>query len=302
MEYGTDPMFKHILSKTLFLLVATSVSAGAQDLVDIKKQGTLRHLGIPYANFVTGAGDGFSVDIAKGFAAHLGVDYEFVESDWPTIIQDLVGREVTPKGSEVEFGSEKPIRGDIIANGLTIVPWREKAIRYSSPTFPTQVWLVTRSDSTLKPVAPGDSLEKDITTVRGLLQGQSVLGKANTCLDPSLYDIAATGAEPRMFDGALNDMAGVVMQGEIGATLLDVPDALVALRRWPGKIKIIGPLSPMQGMAVGFNPNAPLLRAEFEKYFEKIKRDGTYWTIIEKYYPLVLAYFPDFFKDAARPE
>ena len=83
--------------------------------------------------------------------------------------------------------------------------------------------------------------------------------------------------------------------------LLDVPDALVALRKWPGKIKVLGPLSPMQGMAVGFSPESPELRAEFEKYFAAIKRDGTYRKIVEKYYPLVLAYFPDFFKDAVRP-
>jgi ABC-type amino acid transport substrate-binding protein len=294
-------MIKNIFSKVFLLLAVTIVSAEAQDLADIKKQGTLRHLGIPYANFVTGAGDGFSVDLAKGFAAHLGVRYEFVEADWGTIIQDLIGREVTPKGIDVEIGAEKPIRGDIIANGLTIVPWREKAIRYSSPTFPTQIWLVARSDSPLKPVDSGNSLENDITTVRTLLQGQSVLGKANTCLDPSLYDIASTGAKSQLFDGSLNDMAGVVMQGEIGTTLLDVPDALVALRKWPGKIKVVGPLSPMQGMAVGFRPNSPELRAEFEKYFETIKRDGTYRAIVEKYYPLVLVYFPEFFKDAARP-
>ena len=293
-------MIKKLGLKVLLVLAATMVSAQAQDLKEIKESGVLRHLGIPYANFVTGAGDGFSVDLAKGFAAHLGVRYAFVETTWATIIQDLIGRQVTPKGSDVEFGAEKPVRGDIIANGLTIVPWREKAVRYSTPTFPTQIWLVARSDSALTPINPGNSLETDITTVRTMLKGQSVLGKANTCLDPSLYNIAATGAQSRMFDGSLNDMAGVVMQGEIATTLLDVPDALVALRKWPGKIKVVGPLSPMQGMGVAFRPESPELRAEFEKYLAQIKRDGTYRAIVEKYYPLVLTYFPEFFKDTAR--
>ena len=75
-------MFKRILPFAFILVAATVVSAQARDLADVKKAGTLRHLGIPYANFVTGAGDGFSVDLAKGFAAHIGVAYEFVEADW----------------------------------------------------------------------------------------------------------------------------------------------------------------------------------------------------------------------------
>lgn len=53
---------KDCVKKLVFVLtiVVTMVfTAGvliAADLKDVKKKGVLRHLGIPYANFVTGAG------------------------------------------------------------------------------------------------------------------------------------------------------------------------------------------------------------------------------------------------------
>ena len=49
--------------RLIFSLVLTLISfqTSATDLQDIKAKGEIRHLGIPYANFVTGAGDGFDV-------------------------------------------------------------------------------------------------------------------------------------------------------------------------------------------------------------------------------------------------
>ena len=68
------------------LMCASWLTAASADLDEIRARGELRHLGIPYANFVTGLGDGMSVELAKGFAAHLGVQYQFVRTDWPDII------------------------------------------------------------------------------------------------------------------------------------------------------------------------------------------------------------------------
>ena len=57
-------------------LVAALLAAPTQarDLAEIKAEGVLRHIGIPYANFVSGSGDGMDVELIKGFALHLQVD------------------------------------------------------------------------------------------------------------------------------------------------------------------------------------------------------------------------------------
>ncbi len=75
----------------LFCLVSTS---WAEDLDDILQSGTLKHLGIPYANFVTKEGKGLDVELMQAFANHLGVKYQFVESTWQDIIPDLTGTSI----------------------------------------------------------------------------------------------------------------------------------------------------------------------------------------------------------------
>jgi ABC-type amino acid transport substrate-binding protein len=270
--------------------------APARDLEDIKKAGVIRHLGIPYANFVTGAGDGMDVEIVKLFAKHLGVRYEYVATDWPTIFGDLTGSQVKAKGHEIEVTGRSPVKGDIAANGITMLPWREKAVSFSTPVFPTQVWLVARADSPVKPIKPTGSLEKDIRLTREILKGRTILGVPGTCLDPSLYEIPSSGAKVRLFSGTLNDVAPAVIKGEAEVTILDVPDALVALQKWPGKIKVIGPISEVQEMAVAVPKESTRLLREFNIFLEKMRKDGTYIDIVKKYYPYVFRYYPAFFK------
>jgi len=271
-------------------------SASGADLPEIKKRGVLRHLGVPYANFVTGSGDGMDVELVKGFAAHLGVRYEYVKTSWENVIGDLTGKKVKPKGSDVTILGKVPVKGDVIANGLTKLPWRQKVVNYSNPTFPTQVWLVARADSTMKPIKPAGDIDKDIVQVKELLKDRYVLGKAKTCLDPSLYRFKETGARVKLFSGNLNELAPAVIKGEAEATILDVPDALIALEKWPGQIKVIGPISSMQEMGAAFATTSPILREAFNRFLKKCKADGTYQRLVKKYYPGVFMYYPAFFE------
>jgi ABC-type amino acid transport substrate-binding protein len=284
---------KIVLTLLAFLLTCSAVVA--TDLKDIKKRGVLRHLGVPYANFVDGSGGGLSVEVMKLFANDIGVKYQYVETTWSTVIPDLIGREVIPDGENVIFGDTVQIKGDVIANGLTILAWRQKAVAYSQPTFPTQVWLISGLSSDLRPISPSEDLDTDIAAVKDLLSGREVLGKAGTCLDPKLYRLQEEGAQIRLFPGGLNELAPVVIKGESETAILDVPDALVALGKWPGQFKIIGPLSPHQQMGVAFRPESVELLEAFNDFFKRISKDGTYLNLLERYYPDVLDYYPEFF-------
>lgn len=267
----------------------------ADDLEGVKQRGVLRHLGIPYAGFITGSGDGMDVELMQRFAKHLGVRYEFLPTDWTDIFGDLTGNKVRPKGNDIEFVASVPIKGDVAANGITVLPWREKAVNFSLPTFPNQVWLVARSNSPVKPIKPSGNLDKDIATVKRLMKGKSLLGKTGTCLDPSLYNLQEVTNKIKLFPGSLNDMAPAIINGETELSLLDVPDALVALQKWPGKIKVIGPVSEIQDMAVAFSKDSPELLAEFNRFLDKSKNDGSFVQLAKKYYPFVANYYPKFF-------
>jgi ABC-type amino acid transport substrate-binding protein len=278
------------------MLILSVPAARAGDLPEIRKHGVVRHIGIPYANFVTGAGDGMDVEIMKLFARHLGVKYEYVKTDWGTVMEDLVGRKVKASGDEAEFGEKVPVKGDLVANGFTVLPWRQKVVDFSIPTFPSQIWLIARADSRMKPIKSTKNVDKDVTLTRSLLKGKKVLALPKTCLDPDGNKLNATGAEVVIFTGNLNELAPALINNEAELTILDVPDALVALEKWPGKIKIIGPVSGRQLMGVAFPKESPQLRVAFNEFFLSLRKDGTYDQIVKKYYPTSFYYFPDFFR------
>jgi ABC-type amino acid transport substrate-binding protein len=297
LDFRTLKILGILLLLSLWVIPCLNGGLMARDLNDIKKEGVLRHLGIPYANFVTGSGDGMDVDLIRLFARHLGVKYQFVPTDWSQIFSDLTGKKIKTDGYEVEISGDVPIRGDVAASGITVIPWREKIIAFSDATFPNQVWLVARADSPVKPIKPSGNLDKDIEKVKQLLKDRSLIGKTGTCLDPKLYRLSETETSIRLFEGSLNDIAPAIINREADLTLLDVPDALVALQKWSGKIKVLGPISPIQDMAVAFSKNAPKLREAFNAFLKKAQKDGTYITLVKKYYPFAPSYFHDFFEE-----
>ena len=288
---------RQVLGAVILLVCVGSFTSQAwgSDIATVKKNGVLRHLGVPYANFITGSGDGLDVELMQLFARHLNVRYEYVKTDWPTIIQDLTGKIVKPSGNMVQVIGQAPIKGDVIANGFTILPWREKVVLFSVPTFPTQVWLMTRSDSPITPIRPTGTLEQDIVQTKNLLKGRRLLGKSGTCLEPSLYALESIVSEQILFPGNLNELAPAVMNGDAETALLDVPDALVALGKWGGQIKIIGPISDVQEMAPAFTLDGNDLRDAFNAFYKQLIKDGTYQSLVKKYYPAVFSYFPEFF-------
>lgn len=286
-------VMRFIIAVAASLMTAHAVCG---DLDDVRQQGVLRHLGVPYANFVTGSGDGMDVEIVQLFAKYLGVHYEYVKTTWENVVPDLIGRNVKLNGNDVELLDTVPVKGDIVANGFTVLPWREKVLRFSSATFPTQIMLVTPASSKLKPIKPSGNINNDIETVKRQTKNRTCLGVQNTCLDPDLYNLKEEGAKVINFTGALDDLSSAIIKGESETAIMEMPDALLALKKHPGRIKIIGPLSPTQDMAAGFAKESVQLRTEFKKFLAQIKKDGTYVGIVKKYYPSAPEYYPTFFR------
>ena len=285
------------LAAVAVLLSLSCTPVFADDLADIKARGELRHLGINYANFVTGAGDGFDVELVQGFAKHIGVKYKLVPTDFVSVIRDLLGKDVVRQGDQVNLQGDFPVKGDMIATGFTVLPWREKVLLYSAPTFPSQVLLVARADSPDKPIKGSADLDADIAETKAMIGSKSVLVMEKTCLDPANYGLKGKGIDLRMYTKSanLNEMVPALIKGDADFSLLDVPDAILDLQRWAGKIKVIGPISGHQELAAAFPKNSPDLRRAFDDYLLRLKADGSYDKLVDKYYPGIRRYFPDFF-------
>jgi len=289
--------FLPILLVTSMLSVLLGRAGLADDLDDVLARGEIRHLGINYANFVTGSGDGFDVELVQGFARHLGVRYTLVQSDFYTVVRDLLGKDVSRKGNDIELVGNFPVRGDIIATGFTKLAWREKIMLFSQPTFPSQVWLMARADSPLVPVKESGNLARDIEATKALIGGKSLLVMEKTCLDPAGYGLKGVGIDLKAYTKStnLNEMVPALLNGEADLTLLDVPDALLDLKKWAGRIKVLGPVSGEQEMAAAMRKSGPKLRDAFNAYLKNIRADGTYDALVEKYYPAIRRTLPGFF-------
>ena len=236
------------------------------------------------------------VELTQLFAKYLGVKYEYVMTDWGTVIPDLIGKKIKVTNGIVELQEAVPIKGDLVANGFTVLPWRQQAVDFSTPTFPSQIWLIARAESKIRPIKPTGNIEKDIELTRALLKGQSLLTLEKTCLDPSLYKFAETGASVVCFKGKLNEIAPALLNGDAELTILDVPDALIAMEKWRGKLKILGPITQKQQMGAGFPKDSPKLRETYNTFLKQAQHNGTYLALVKKYYPTASRFFPDFFK------
>ena len=305
--------FKQVINN-IFLVCSSIVFSQhslAMDLEDIKKQGVLRHIGVPYANFVSyiqkddfQSLSGLDVELVKGFAESLGVEYQFVPAKWSNAIGKLTGQHAQFKNNQIIFGNESAIQGDIIANGVTILDWRTKLADFSDDYFPSAVWLVARADSDLQPINPSSSIDKDIANVKRLIKGKDVLAMEHSCLDPNLYDLYKTGANIILPNRELqlSEMVPAILNKDAESTLLDVADSLIALEKWPGEIKVIGPVSQKQRMGALFRKDSPELRKAFNRYLDDIKNDGSYFKLVEKHYPSVSYFYRDYFNLSNKSE
>lgn len=282
---------------TLALTCVWGLSASAGDVADLKARGELRHLAVVYANFVTGAGDGLDVELVQGFAQFLGVRYRLVNSDYQDVARDLLGQAPVVQGGTAQLRGRFPVRGDLIAAGFTVLPWRKQLMLFSAPTFPTQVMLVARADSAARPIVPGTDMGVDIQRTKALIGKASLLVMPGTCLDPSLYGLSGQGLRltPYTRSNNLNELVPALLQGDADFSLLDMGSGVLDLDKWAGQIKLLGPVSPLQTMAVAFAPSSPELRDAFNSYLMQLQADGRYTRLVDKYYPGIRRSFPAFF-------
>jgi ABC-type amino acid transport substrate-binding protein len=140
-------------------------------------------------------------------------------------------------------------------------------------------------------------LAQEVAQTRAVLGRHSLLVMERTCLDPANYGLKGAGVDLRSYTASTNldEMVPALLRGDAEFTLLDVPDAVLDLQRWAGRIKVIGPLSGNQDLAAAFPKESPALRAAFDDYLRRIRADGSYDKLVNKYYPGIRRYFPEFF-------
>ena len=154
----------------------------------------------------------------------------------------------------------------------------------------------------VQPIKPGGNRDEDIRRTKALLSNGTTFVMDDSCLDPRLYDIEGKGFKLKRFTGSsnLNDIVPAMVKQESDMTLLDVPDVLIAMEKWSGSIKVLGPISEEQRMAAGFRRPRPSF-GRHSMNFSRASSTGRHLHAPgKKYFRAAPRYLPEFFHEIPR--
>ncbi|CAH1191012.1 L-cystine-binding protein TcyA [Paenibacillus auburnensis] len=235
---------------------ATAAPAGQNSLESVKAAGKLR-IGTEgtYSPFTyhdaNGTLTGFDVDIAKEVAKRLGVDAEFIETQWDGLFAGMDAK-----------------RFDTIFNEVSITDERKVKYDFSDPYVVSKAVLI---------VGQNNEDIKKFSDLKGKKAGQS--------LTTNLSDIAReNGAEIVAVEG-FNQAIDLLVSGRIDATINDGLSFLDLKKQKPDvKIKQVDEIAEgSRSGAVFLKGNEELVQAVNEA-LTAMKADGTYLSISEKYF------------------
>ena len=198
---------------------------------------------------------GLDIDLAKEAAKRAGMDVEFKAIDWSS--------------KEAELKSKKI---DVLWNGLTVSPEREKNILFSDTYMKDKQYIVVRND---------DNAIKGKSDLAGKVVGvqQASTGESALQNDPSGKTVKEIKSYAD-FVSAFMDL-GI---GRVDAVIADGVIARYLMTKEPGKYKIVeGTDYGVDNFAVGFRKDDTVLRDKINGILAEMKKDGIADKIVEKW-------------------
>jgi membrane-bound lytic murein transglycosylase F len=200
---------------------------------------------------------GFEYDLAKAFADYLGVSLNIkIASRWDKMIPQLLNGE-----------------GAFVAANMTHTPSRAKKVVFSdSYLFIHQHILVHRHN---RHIQTPEDLAGEVVHVRRGTSYQEQLEKLKNNgidLEIKLHDDVPT-----------EELIRQVARKKIRITIADTHIARLNRRYYP-EIIIAGVISDKESLAWAVHPKAKKLQKEINRFFKKIKKDGTFQEIYTTYF------------------
>lgn len=260
------------LPPTALFIIAAIVSALLTHSViydtslrTIKKRGTITVLTTNNASnyyIYKEAPLGFEYDLAKAFADYLGVELKIVTPGWSQLFYSL------------NCG-----QGDFIAAGMTRTPEREQQVSFAQSYLSVRQKIIVHKGNQ-KIRKPAD------------LDGQIVHIRGDTSYEQRLKQLQGQGINLIVAlhkDVATEELIQKVADKKIDVTVSDSNIAVLNRRYYPD-IKIAFPIEKEQHLAWAVRKGDDRLLRAINKFFDQIKKDGTYNRIYERYYSAVDAF------------
>ena len=244
----------------VFLCIPLLTSCAGEDSLDrIKKSGEITvltqnnaHCSYTYRENPMG----FEYELAKSFSQYLGVKLKVLTPSWDGLIQAL------NKG-----------KGDFIAASMTIVPSRQKEADFSDGYLRIQQKVIVHAS------------HRRIKKLESL-KGKTIHIRRGTSYAERLAELKADGLDIniKLYDDIpTEEFMRMIANKEIEATIADSNVALLNRRYFPD-VKISLPIEEPQLLGWAVKKGEKRLLRKVNKFFKKIKKDGTFAKIYEKYY------------------
>jgi len=261
---------KSLILLCLFAFLATALLAGCGTSQTTTQDDSLNKIK-EKGKFVVGLDDsfppmgfkdekgqiiGFDIDLAKEAAKRMGVQVEFKPVDWDGVLLTLNNGEI-----------------DMIWNGLTITPERQKQISFSKPYLTDrQIIVVKKGNDAIK-------IKKDLAgKVVGLQLGSSSESalNADTETTKSLKSVKKYEKNTE----ALTDLK----IGRVDAVVVDEVVGRYYIAKQANEFMVLQDNFGEESFGVGIRQADKALLAELDKTLDAMKADGTAAKISQKWF------------------
>lgn len=247
--------------KTLIKTVAGTVALGLALTAGAQERNVRLAVDVPYEPFAWQQPDGelagFEIELGNAVCAEMNLNCSWVVQAWDGIIPGLLSR-----------------RYDVIFSSMSITEERARSVLFSEPYYTTPSGWFTPEDSSINP----DN--------RATLEGQRVGVQRGTIQDDYVTQELGDVVQVRRYATA-DDIVADLRGGRIDAIVLDFPvgeETILSL----GGFKSVGEtfVPPMAGPGVGaaFRRNDTELSEIFNEGLRRVKENGTYKTIMDKFF------------------
>ncbi|WP_111494458.1 MULTISPECIES: transporter substrate-binding domain-containing protein [Marinobacter] len=245
-------MKKLIVAATCALAVAAG-SVQARDWKDIRIAFDVPYEPFEYKN-PDGTLTGFEVELAEAMCKELEANCDFVIQSWDGMIPGLLARKF-----------------DAIMSSMSITPERAEKVLFSEPYYITPGGWFAKNDENTDP--------SDMDAMKGKIVGV----QRGTTMDTYVTENMSGTVEIKRYTTA-DDMV-LDLEGErLDMVFVDYPVGEQTLLGREGFHEIGEPVKLGEGVGVAMRKRDADLAEQINAALETLKNDGTYDTIMKKYF------------------
>lgn len=198
---------------------------------------------------------GFDIDLAKEAAKRMGVEVKFQPVIWDTVIEELNNGNI-----------------DVIWNGLSVTPARQKQIAFTNAYIADKQIIVVKKGSTLA----------DKKALAGKKVGIQAASSAIDAVEKDAVTFKSLG-ELVQFDNNVDALLDL-KSGRIDAVVVDEVVGRYYLAKHPDDYTVLKDNFGAEDFGVGLRKTDKTFLAELQKTLDAMKADGTSAKISEKWF------------------